>query len=451
MQSVLAKTSLCRTRALGGRWYECDDCQGITKVYNSCGDRHCPACSGAKRRDFSDRASQLLLEGVEYYQVIFTLPEILSTMALANRNELADLLFQSAWKALKKSIRTEQGYDPAALMVLHSWNQKLKEHWHVHALVPGGGPGLEDQSWTEATPPPVENAPRKYLVDAINLRTSFRKFAIAKLQRLRRDGKLSFGGSLEYLRQDDAWDAMINDLESVDWVSHIEAPRTEESRPEHVVRYLTRYLTGGPISDDRITAADTESVTFLAREGRTTGGEDVQVPCTLPTTEFVRRWCLHVQSDQLTKTRYFGGWSNTRKDAYLERCVMALEAAGIAVETEIDFDAKSLEAADSDCLGDASDSDSSLVCEHCGSESLTLIDEIDKPSWADVLRAGNESCPDWLRESLDLDDRRFWDDAMGEGFSDWYDWYLKSELESAKDSELESDRTSASQLEFAWD
>ncbi|MDV6031795.1 MAG: transposase [Phycisphaera sp. RhM] len=434
MQSVLAKTSVCRTRALGGRWYECDDCQGITKVYNSCGDR----------------ASQLLLDGVDYYQVIFTLPEILSTMALANRNELADLLFQSAWKALKKSIGTEQGYDPATLMVLHTWNQKLKEHWHVHALVPGGGPSLKDQSWTEATPPPMENPPQKYLVDAINLRTSFRKFAIAKLQRLWRAGKLSFGGSLSYLREDDAWDGMIKDLESVEWVSHIEGPRCDESRPEHVVRYLTRYLTGGPISDYRITAADSESVTFLAREGRTTGGEDVQVPCTLPRDEFVRRWCLHIQSDQLTKTRYFGGWSNTRKDGYLERCALALDDAGVGVETEIDFDVKSIEASESEFVGDTSEGDSGLVCEHCGSESLTLIDEIDKPSWTDVFRVGNEACPDWYRESLDLDDRRFWDDAMGEGFSDWYDWYLKSEEESAKELELEPDSAPA-QLEFAWD
>ena len=153
VQSTLAKLSLCRTTALGGRWYECDDCQRVTKIHNSCGDRHCPCCSGAKRQDFSERAEKLILDGVDYYQVVFTLPEVLSTMALANRQQIADLLFASAWKALKKTIQSEQGYDGAALMVLHSWNQKLDSHWHVHALVPGGGPDLSDGSWAEATAP----------------------------------------------------------------------------------------------------------------------------------------------------------------------------------------------------------------------------------------------------------------------------------------------------------
>ena len=158
-----------------------------------------------------------------------------------------------------------------------------------------------------------------------------------------------------------------------------------------------------------------------------------------------------IQSGQLTNTRYFGGWSNTRKDGYLERCEMALIAAGVGGETEIDFDVASIDATDSNSLADATDCESALVCEHCGNESLTLIDEIDKPSWTDVLRTSSEACPDWYRESLDLDDRRFWDAAMGEGFSDWYDWYLKSEEESAKELELEPDSAPATQLEFAWD
>ena len=64
----------------------------------------------------------------------------------------------------------------------------------------------------------------------------------------------------------------------------------------------------------------------MAREGVNVGGEREQVPITLSTTEFIRRWCLHIQPDQLTKTRYFGGWSNNRREKYLDRCRRLLGA-----------------------------------------------------------------------------------------------------------------------------
>ena len=69
------------------------------------------------------------------------------------------------------------------------------------------------------------------------------------------------------------------------WVSFIQPPPTKSLIAEQVVRCLTRYLTGGPISDLRIVAADTEHVTFLAREGKQVGGEREQVPVTIPTLE----------------------------------------------------------------------------------------------------------------------------------------------------------------------
>lgn len=425
---MLAKLSLCRTAPLGERWYQCDDCHEITKLYNSCGDRHCPGCGGAKRAEWSDSSGKLLLSGVDYYQVIFTLPQILSELALANRGVLADLLFQSAWKATRKTITKEQGYDPAALMVLHTWNQKLESHWHVHALVPGGGPSLVDGSWKKAQAPQRDYLPnfgrqRKYLVDAINLRTSYRKFAINHLQRLRRDGELRFGGSLEYLRDDDAWDALVEQLESVEWVSHIEPPQGDHSRPEHVVRYLTRYLTGGPISDHRILSADDQNVRFLTREGKVVGGESRQVPYTLPTTEFVRRWCLHIQPDQLTKTRSFGGWSNTHRTDYLARCRSALDSAGLADESKRSPTPSTSEAYSRVPLP---------VCSHCGSDSLNLISEFRKPSWAEVLSSQSAICPVWYAESLEAEERQWWDGRMGAGFYGFYDEYLKTHAENAR-------------------
>nr|WP_286178470.1 transposase [Rhodopirellula sp. JC639] len=428
VQSVLAKTSLCRTAALGGRWYQCDDCDRLTKRHNSCGDRHCPQCSGGKRQNFSDKASKLILDGVDYYQVVFTLPEVLSTMALANRQEIAELLFHSAWKSLKKTVETEQQYELAALMVLHTWNQKLDAHWHVHALVPGAGPSLKDGGWIEATAPQVDGYEddRQYLVDAINLRSSFRKIAVAHLQRLRKNGKLKLDGSLAYLQSDEAWEEMVDQLEAKEWVSYIEPPPTESSRGEHVVRYLTRYLTGGPISDYRIIAADDHEVTFWAREGRTTGGESIQVPFTLSTPEFVRRWCLHILPKELTKTRQFGGWSNTKAEGYLAKCRASLT------------DADRSQAGILDMLSDEVDSseaepESTLCCEHCGSESLRLTHEYEKRPWSEIFRRDSKDSPRWYRESQENDDIRFWDGAMGEGFSEWYAWYLKSGIESARE------------------
>ena len=107
----------------------------------------------------------------------------------------------------------------------------------------------------------------------------------------------------------------------------IESPPSESSRGEDVLKYLARYLTGGPISDRRILSADEQEVTLLAREGKTAGGDRRQVPITLSSVEFVRRWSLHILPKGYTKTRRYGGWSNRRRDDYLEHWGRLLAAS----------------------------------------------------------------------------------------------------------------------------
>ena len=92
MQSTLAKLVLCRTPALGSHLYRCEQCDHESTVHNSCGDRHCPQCAGAKRADWLASTSELLLPGVTYFQVVFTIPEKLSSLALGNREAIYDLL-----------------------------------------------------------------------------------------------------------------------------------------------------------------------------------------------------------------------------------------------------------------------------------------------------------------------------------------------------------------------
>jgi Putative transposase/Transposase zinc-binding domain len=446
-------------------------------VPHSCGDRHCPICSGRKRFDFAQRAEQLILDGVTYYQVVFTLPSELSELALVNREAIADLLFTSAWKSLRKTIRTEQGYDPAAMMVLHTWNQRMDSHWHVHALVPGGGPSLativdptrgvahavkrgalsEPELWKQAVAPErADNSSGFYLVDAISLRELFRKVAIAHLKRLRQSGKLVLRGKFAHLTDDAPWQQFCDKLKSVDWVSYIQPPPTDTSTADQVVRYLTRYLTGGPISDSRIVAADKHQVTFLAREGRVTGGERGQVPVTVSTTKFIQDWCMHIQPSQLTKTRYCGGWSSRRRTEYVEHCQ---ELRG-----SIDFDPGAIEAIEDSAASHLdqrhlvntakveTDEPSVASCPHCENQPMRLTGQTAKPSWSDILRHTDPRCPAWYAEQEKESWIKFLEDEYG---VDYETWYLETQIESAigsRDSATASQHRqtpSSQQLYFA--
>jgi len=119
---------LCRTATLKGRLYECPKCHSEINVYNSCVDRHCPQCSGARRANWLEKTEQLVLPQVNYFQVVFTLPAQLSGLILGNRQALYDLLFHTAWRALDEKLRATGQFQPAAQLVLHTWNQRLGHH-----------------------------------------------------------------------------------------------------------------------------------------------------------------------------------------------------------------------------------------------------------------------------------------------------------------------------------
>lgn len=371
---------------MGGRRYRCGSCTSECVIYNSCGDRHCPSCSGAKRSDWLDSASELILDGVDYFQVVFTLPSELSRLALGNRREIYDLLFASAWAALSETIRAEQGYDPAALMVLHTWNQKLDAHAHVHAVVPGGGPSLNENDWRIALKDDDVSSAGRYLVDADDLRDTYRETFLVGLNRLNARGELKLDGEFEFLQDEAAWQSLLDELGSVTWVSYIQPP-PGDCDTDHVLKYLARYLTGGPISGRRIVRADENEVTFLARAGAVSGGGSKQVPMKLSRTEFTRRWCQHILPRGYTKSRRFGGWSNPRRDEYLERCSKQLDAIDAALSADaMEFEVPTAES------DDEASPDDTCTCPSCGGEMI-LQAVSDKPSWSEVM--SSSARPPW--------------------------------------------------------
>ena len=386
MRSTLAKLELCRTAALGGHKYRCEPCDYECSVYNSCGDRHCPLCSGAKRADWLDSTTQLLIPGITYFQVVFTIPDQLSSLALGNRREMYDLLFRSAWKTLRDVIADEQHFEAAAAMVLHTWNQQLEAHAHVHALVPGGGPSLTgDRRWIKSRRLTVPQCDGRYLCDSEELKEKFRTNFIAGLKRLHKNGKLKLKGEWSFLQSKAAFDDWLAPMKQVTWVAYIEPPPNENCPPELVAKYLARYLTGGPISDRRLVSDEDGFVTFQARVGDKIGGSKETIPVRLPGAELVRRWCLHILPKGYTKTRRFGGYSGRHRKRYIAECRELLGSAAASPVAEASaVEPSSAEGSD----------DQSPCCPRCQAR-MQLIDFQPKPSWRTVMWSDHR--PAWYR------------------------------------------------------
>jgi hypothetical protein len=377
VQSVLAKLALCRTAALGGHTYECPQCQHCCQIYNSCIDRHCPLCSGGRRADWLDKTSELLLPNIDYFQVVFTLPEDLWGLMLGNRRSTYRLLFHAAWDALREVLREESGYQPAALMVLHTWNQRLDHHPHLHALVPGGGPSQDGQQWIKSKHPQHRGRDKPYLVDHRLLSDRFRDKFLAGLTRLHRDGKLKLTDKWSALQAPDAFRDWLQPLRDCDWVVFIEPPPTEHANPAQVLKYLARYLTGGPISDGRLIDHQDGKVTFWAR-GRDKQAGNQREPYTLRGAEFTRRWALHILPKGFVKSRCFGGFSCRRRETYLGRCRQLL---GVERTAPVPAEAAAEE-----------ESEPTRRCPRCQTP-MTRISEGQRVSWRKVLNGPH--CPAW--------------------------------------------------------
>jgi hypothetical protein len=392
VKSVLSKRMLCRTKTLGGHTYVCPPCGSSCQVYNSCGDRHCPLCAGARRADWLEKTRELILPGVNYFQVVFTLPDRLSRLILGNRRALYGLLFRSAWQALRHELR-QQGIEPAAVLVLHTWNQELGHHPHIHALVPGGGPSANpdnDPCWVVARDTSFPNRREPFLVDIEQLGRTFRDRFVRGLGTLLRKGNLRLPDEWSQLHDTRVRRDRLQVLRQSAWNVFISGPPHGRSDPEQVLKYVTRYLTGGPISDRRIVGQSQDQVTFLARSKDKSQGHP-PIEHTIPGVEFLRRWSLHILPKGLTRCRRYGGYHGIRCARHLQTCRELLRLNEAEQETEQRSEQRSDE---------VPGEDHSPRCPRC-QQPMVLLERIPRPSWRDVFQ-GSVTHPrlvhfPWLR------------------------------------------------------
>src|SRR5438128_8574751 len=194
----------CRTAALGGHVDQCDQCGHCAISYNSCRNRSCPKCQGAARAQWlADREAELL--PVEYFHVVFTLPQHIACLALQNARSIYCILFRAVSETLL-TIAADPKHLGAAigfLAVLHTWGQNLHLHPHIHCVVPGGGISPDNSRWI-----PCRKYRKSFFLPGKDLVRYFRKRVQIHLLRSIPNGKLKFHVELELMGKPDASEAV---------------------------------------------------------------------------------------------------------------------------------------------------------------------------------------------------------------------------------------------------
>lgn len=312
---VMSAIEQCRTAALGGHALHCEACDHDEISYNSCRNRHCPKCQAkAAQRWLEARESDLL--PVEYYHVVFTLPEPINALAYTNKAVLYRLLFDVAAETLLTIAADPRhlGARIGATLVLHTWGSALTHHPHVHGIVPGGGLAPDGERWVACR--------RGFFLPVRVLSRLFRRRLIEELEKLHRTDQLRFFGEHEGLADAQAFGRWLAPLRTCEWVVYAKRPF---AGPGAVLAYLARYTHRVAISNRRLLAMDEDGVTFRWKDYRAKGRTRHKT-MTLTANEFMRRFLLHVLPTGFHRIRHYGLLANAARRESLARARLMLHA-----------------------------------------------------------------------------------------------------------------------------
>jgi len=311
---VLLAIARCRTAALGGHIDECTRCgYRATISYNSCRNRHCPKCqTGARERWIQARRRELL--PTHYVHVVFTLPPQLALLALQNKKVIYGLLLRASAETLLQVARNPRhlGAEIGFFSVLHTWNQKLQLHPHVHCVIPAGGLSLDRTCW-------IRSRPRFFLPIQV-LRRVFRGKFVAGLKLAFQRGQLHFSSNLGSLAQPKIFASWLRPLFRKDWIVYSKPPF---GSPEYVLHYLGRYTHRVAISNHRLVSFENGQLTFRWRDS---AHNNEQKLMTLSLDEFLRRFLLHLLPKGFVRIRHFGFLASRRRAQLWPLCLTTLDS-----------------------------------------------------------------------------------------------------------------------------
>src|ERR1700678_2189140 len=310
-EKVLTAIARCRTAALGGHRDQCSDCGHTAISYNSCRNRHCPRCQGnARVRWLQARERELL--PARYVHVVFTLPRELAPLALQNKRLIYNLLFRASAETLLQIARDPRhlGAEIGFFTVLHTWDQRLQHHPHVHCVVAAGGLAPDRSRWISSR--------RSFFLPVKVLSRVFRGKFVAGLKTAFHAGALQFHGHLLPLAEPRAFASWLRVLFRHDWVVYAKRPF---GGPGHALRYLGASTHRVAISNSRLVALSEGNVTFRWRDSAHGNRKRLM---TLDADEFLRRFLLHLLPPGFVRIRNFGFLANRNRAALLPLCFRLL-------------------------------------------------------------------------------------------------------------------------------
>jgi hypothetical protein len=340
---ALADITHCRTPALGGSLYACDDCGALDYAYHSCRNRHCPKCQDDRAQDWLQRLRTRLLP-CDHYLLTFTLPAELRPLARSNQRVVYAALLREAAAAVQTLADDSRwiGGRVAILAALHTWNRSAALHPHSHLLVSAGGLSPDGSTWVKPAHP-------KFL---------FPGYALSPIFRARFRDALAKAGLLHNV-DPRVWEKP--------WTVHIQQIGTGQ----HAALYLSRYVYRVALTNDRIERFEQERVTFRYTDSRSRATRRM----TLPVLDFIARFLQHVLPRGFAKIRYYGLLSPASRPA-LERARQLLESVEPPLSPP---QAAKAELAPADGAGAGPTASASRLCPLCKCGHLRLIGILHKP------------------------------------------------------------------------
>ncbi len=284
----------CKTSVLGGHVSTCQDCGDENIYYNSCRNRHCPCCQTLAKEKWVDKTKAMLIDA-PYFHTVFTVPHELNTIFSCNQKILYNLFYKVVAETLKElSLNPEHKLeaDIGFISILHTWGRNIAYHPHIHVIVLAGGLNSKEE---------FVQRQGDFLFPFPVIKALFRGKFMSELYNLWTTNKLNFKPitDTEFLK-------LKNSLYKKGWVIYA---KKVFNRAENVIEYLGRYTHNIAISNSRILHFNKETVTFRYKDHKT----QKQNTMTISTTEFIRRFLMHVLPKRFVKIRYYGILSNRNK------------------------------------------------------------------------------------------------------------------------------------------